>query len=257
MKTDIQNYIEHCLGCQLKKLVRVKTKQPMRIKDTPEASFDKIAMDIVGPLPTTEKGNTCIVTMQDLLTKYVLAVALPKATSENIANALIKHFISIFGSPKVILTDQGANFLSGLMKRVAKKFRIKQCNTTAYHPQSNGSLERSHHTLIEYLKQYATEDEEWDEWLELATCSYNTSIHEGTKHVPYELVFGKLARQPSYEAEEDPSPTYDDYLGELTARSIKSIKWLEIISLSRNNGQKNFTTAELTPKRLTSGNMHI
>lgn len=220
MKNNISEYIQHCLPCHLKKLVRVKTRQPMIITDTPDSAFDKISMDIVGPLPRTEKGNEYILTMQDLLTKYSLAVALSRATSANIADALIKHCICIFGAPKTVLTDQGANFLSSLMKDVAKKFKIKQCRTTAFHPQSNGSLERSHHSLVEYLKQYVNRDDEWDEWLELATFSYNTSVHEGTKHTPFELVFGKLARQPSYDppADNEPSRTYGGYLVELATK---------------------------------------
>lgn len=62
MKGDIQEFIRHCLNCQLKKLVRIKTRQPMVITDTPETAFDKIAMDVVGPLPKTENGNQYILT---------------------------------------------------------------------------------------------------------------------------------------------------------------------------------------------------
>ena len=103
------------------------------------------------------------------------------------------------------------------MKQHSKIYRIKQIRTTAFHPQSNGSIERSNHLLVEYLKQYVNEDEEWDEWLELAAYSYNTSVHEGTQYTPYELFFGKLARQPSSEPfqEDQLSRTYSDYLSEL------------------------------------------
>lgn len=111
------------------------------------------------------------------------------------------------------------------MKQLSKIYRIRQIRTTAFHPQSNGSIERSHHLLVEYLKQYVNEDEEWDEWLELAAYSYNTSVHDGTQYTPYELVFGKLARQPSSEPfqEDQLSRTYSDYLSELMQR-IHSIQ---------------------------------
>ena len=85
------------------------------------------------------------------------------------------------------------------MKRLAKCFRLKQFRTTAFHSQSNGSLERSHRILGEYLKQLVAKNSEWDNWLELAMFWYNTSVHEGTKCTPYELVFGKLALEPSSE----------------------------------------------------------
>lgn len=67
LKTDVQKHIQQCLQCQLKKLVRVKTKQPMIITDTPGSSFDKVAMDIVGRLPKTNRGNEYILTLQDQL----------------------------------------------------------------------------------------------------------------------------------------------------------------------------------------------
>ena len=58
---------------------------------------------------------------------------------------------------QLLLTDQGRNFIGDLMKRIAKIFRIRKFRMTAFHPQSNGSLEQSHHTLGECLKQYTNE----------------------------------------------------------------------------------------------------
>ena len=110
------------------------------------------------------------------------AVPLPNALVTIIADALIKKFICIFGAPKVILTNQGRNFLSSLTQKVAKRFKIKRVKTAAFHPQSNGSLERSHHALGEFLKQYSEKDCEWDQWIEIALFNYNTCIHEGTKN---------------------------------------------------------------------------
>jgi len=89
LKADIQRYIQQCLQCQLKKLVRVKTKQPIMITDIPESSFDKVAMDIVGPLSKTERGNEYILTLQDQLTKFCMGIPLPDQTSETIAEAFI------------------------------------------------------------------------------------------------------------------------------------------------------------------------
>jgi len=126
-----------------------------------------------------------------------MGIPLPDQTLETIAEAFVDRFICVLGAP--ILTDQGRNFVSDLMKKVAKIFRIRKFRTTASYPQSNGSLERSHYALGEYLKQYANEQKQWDRWISLAMFNYNTSVHEATKHIPYELVFGKIARVPSNE----------------------------------------------------------
>jgi len=174
-------------------------------------------MDIVGPIPETSTGNSDILTIQDHLTKFSLAIPLKSITAVNLADALLKYFICIFGAPKTILTDQGTNFMSNLMKRFTKQFKIKQIKTTAFYPQANGALERSHIILIEYLKQYVNKFTEWDELLEYATFSYNTSTHESTGYTLYELVFGKIARQLSSEIiyEKENGRTYNDYLHQL------------------------------------------
>ncbi|XP_011860867.1 PREDICTED: uncharacterized protein LOC105558005 [Vollenhovia emeryi] len=118
-------------------------------------------------------------------------------------------FIQLNGMP----FDQGAQlyFNANLLPK------IQQFRTTAYHPQSNGSIERSHHVLMEYLKTQIDNERNWDNYLSLAMFSYNTSVHEGTKFSPYELVFGKLARLPSSHEpiEENLEPTYREYLTDL------------------------------------------
>ena len=217
MKKDIQAFIQKCRQCQLRKLTRIKTKSPMIITDTPGTAFEKISLDIMGPLPTSTRGYSYILTMQDLLTKYSVAVPLIEANSMSIADAFTKNFICIYGAPKAILTDQGTNFLSSLMRNLTKRFNIKHFKTTAYHPQSNGSLERSHHVLTEYLKNSITNDKEWDEHVALAMFSYNTSVHESTQYSPFQLVFGRLARTPSSHPpiEEEDNETYQQYLADL------------------------------------------
>ena len=124
----------------------------MILTDTPGRAFDKSALDIVGPLPTTREGNTYILTMQDLLTKYFVCEPLKQSTAIKIADAFIKRFICQFGAPRAILTDQGANLTGKFMKAIARKFKIKQFRTTSFHPQTNGSLERSHLVFNRVLK---------------------------------------------------------------------------------------------------------
>lgn len=219
LKEDVQTYIRNCRECQLKKLVRLKTRQPMTLTDTPGAAFDKVSMDIMGPLPTSINGNSYILTIQDLLTKYSLAIPLKQTTAVHTADAFVNRFICTFGSPRAIVTDQGRNFISSLMRNVARKFKIKQCRTTAYRPQSNGSVERSHQVLWDYLKQFV-EKNDWDEYLDLASFSYNTSVHEGTQFTPYELVFGKVAETPisDFSLNAETNETYYLYLTALFDR---------------------------------------
>ena len=100
MKVDIQKYIQGGLQCQIKKLVQVKTKNPMVITDTSTTAFDKISMDIVGPLPETKSGSLYIPTIQVNFTKYSLAIPLSNHQASTIADAFVNKLVCIFGSPK-------------------------------------------------------------------------------------------------------------------------------------------------------------
>ena len=221
MRVQIRKFVRECETCKLNKTIRVKTKLPMKITDTPSEAFEKIEMDIVGPLPRTENGNKYILTIQDNLTKYSEAIPLRSTESTVIASAFAEHFITRFGCPQVIHTDQGSDFTSQVMATFCRIFRIKHLRSTAFHPQTLGSLERSHHVLIQYLKNYC-EKTNWDKWIRFALFSYNTSKHEGTGFTPHELIFGKQARIPSEFAKCQLPLTYNLYLKTLTEKLAKT-----------------------------------
>jgi transposase InsO family protein len=159
------------------------------LTDTPGKAFDKISMDIMRQLPRTHKGNKYILTIQDLLTKYSLGIPIEGITA--VAEAFVKQFICLFGLPRAILTVQGTNFTSALMKKVAKRFRIKQYITTEYYPQSNEFIERSHHLLMKYLKLY----------IDIGT--YHASLYEHlylprNKLLKIHSIFGLLIQRDTY-----------------------------------------------------------
>jgi transposase InsO family protein len=87
----------------------------------------------------TTSGNMYVLTFQDDLSKFVVAIPIPQQDAETIA----KEVVLKFGAPAQILTDQGSNFLSDLFKNTCKLLKIKKIQTTAFHRESNGSLERS------------------------------------------------------------------------------------------------------------------
>ena len=219
MRQDVEKYISKCEKCQKNKLTRI-TKAPMVITDTPTEPFEKCALDIVGPLPETSRRNKYILTFQDLLTKFSKAIPLEDQEANTVAKEFVTRIICEYGIPQRVLTDQGTNFLSQVFKNVCKLLKIEKIQTTAYHPQSNGALERSHRTLAEYLKNFITEDQtDWDEWLPYAMFTYNTTPHSSTGYTPYELVFGRQATLPtSLNQAPQLTYTYDKYAEELRER---------------------------------------
>ena len=224
MFAQIENYIRNCAFCQKNKSL-VNKNIPMKITSTSSKSFEKIFLDIVGPLPSTHKNNKYILTMQCDLTKFSIAIPLPDQEAETVANAFVHNFICVFGSPS-ILTDQGTNFMGKLYKHICKLLRIQKINSSAYHPQTNGALERSHKTIIEYLRNYVEKDPlDWDSWLQFAMFSYNTTPHTSTNFMPYELVFGYKPNIPdSISKNVDLLYNYDDYFYDLKFKLQNSFK---------------------------------
>jgi hypothetical protein len=220
MKEEVEEYVRKCTKCQLNKVLRAKRKAPMEITTTASHPFEKCSLDIVGPLIESETGNKYILTFQDELSKFIVAIPLPQQDAETVAKAFVLNIVLKFGAPATILTDQGSNFLSNLFKNTCKLLGIKKIQTTAFHPESNGGLERSHRVLAEYLRHYVREDQSnWDEFVPYAAYVYNTTIHTATECTPFELVYGFKSEMPSaLRGSPSVQYNYEDYLTELKGR---------------------------------------
>ena len=114
--------------------------------------FERIILDCVGPLPKTKTGYRFLLTIVCAATRYPEAVPLRSLKAKPVVKALV-HFFSTFGLPKVIQTDQGSNFLSRLFKQVLQQLSKHQ-TSSAYHPESQGALERFHQTLKSMFRTY-------------------------------------------------------------------------------------------------------
>ena len=242
MRTDIGKFIATCSICQKNKNNSI-TKIPMKITDTPSKPFEKVALDIVGPLPETCSGNKYILTFQDNFSKFLLAIPIMNQEAKTIADVFARKVICLFGTPTILLTDQGSNFLSEVFKKTCKLLKIKMIQTTAYHPESNGSLERSHRTLGNYLRSYVNGDQEnWDTWLDFASFCHNTTPNTSTKHTPHEILFGYKPELPAAITKTiDPIYNFDDYVIELKARLQNGYeKVRQNLIESKNNNKKHY-----------------
>ncbi|KAJ8884985.1 hypothetical protein PR048_011181 [Dryococelus australis] len=110
---------------------------------TPSAFWEKYSLDVVGPLTKTEDGNNLM----------------KGQTTESIAKAFVKNVILKYGIPQVLLSDQGLNLNGKLFQRICRLLKIEKIKTTAYHPQSNGSLQRYHKVLGKYLQHFISRNQ--------------------------------------------------------------------------------------------------
>ena len=110
IKKEVQEYVKKCAKCQLNKTLRPKGKAPMEITTTARHPFEKCALDIVGPMTETMSGNKYVLTFQDDMSKYLVAIPIPQKDAENTAREFVLNIVLKFGAPAQILTDQGSNF---------------------------------------------------------------------------------------------------------------------------------------------------
>ena len=156
--------------------------------------MERVAMDILDPLPETARGNKYILVIGDYFTKWKEAHAMPNMEAATIARIIVNEFVCRFGIPKQLHTNQGRNFESSLIKEVCKILGIVKTRTTPYHPQSGGMIERFNRTVLNMLSTVVSEDKkDWDLHLPTLMLAYRTSPHETTGATPFSLVYGREA----------------------------------------------------------------
>uniref|UniRef100_A0A8C1MIS2 Gypsy retrotransposon integrase-like protein 1 n=1 Tax=Cyprinus carpio TaxID=7962 RepID=A0A8C1MIS2_CYPCA len=185
-----------CMACPTCQRTSPRTPPPSPLIPLPiiEVPFERIGMDLVGPLPKSARGHEHILVILDYATRYPEAIPLRKATAKAIAQELFL-LSSRVGLPSQILTDQGTPFMSRVMADLCKLLKIKQLRTTVYHPQTDGLVERFNQTLKQMLRRVAAEDRrDWDKMLPYVLFGIREVPQASTGFTPFELLFGRQPR---------------------------------------------------------------
>ena len=184
--------------------------------------FDHVGVDVI-KFPCSSRGKRYAVVFIDYLTKWPEVFATSDQTSVTIAQLLVEHVISRHGVPSELLSDRGTAFLAKLMLDVYKLMGIRKSNTTAYHPQTDGLVERFHRTLTDMLAKSAQQGgKDWDLRLPYVLFAYRTSPQTSTGESPFYLLYGRDPHLPSDSALNAPKDrrmmNLNDYKAELTTR---------------------------------------
>ena len=161
-----------------------------------EASFERIAMDVAGPLPRSRRGHQYILVVCDYATRYPEAMALRKVDAGSVANQLIQFFARV-GIPREILSDQGTNFMLQLLRELYNLLNIRPIRTSLYHPQTDGFVERFNKTLKSLLRKLINkEGRDWDQLLPYVLFAYCEVPQSTTGFSPFELLYGREVQGP-------------------------------------------------------------
>ena len=135
-----RNVHQHCKTCPQCVMVTRPGHPPLRTIPVSKP-FQIMGIDIMD-LPKTSQGNKHVVVVQDFPSKWPFVFTVPDQKTHCIARLIVEHTVPVVGVPKALLSDQDTNLLSHLMQDVCGLLGIEKLNTTAYHPQCNGLVER-------------------------------------------------------------------------------------------------------------------
>ncbi|KAJ8037468.1 hypothetical protein HOLleu_18285 [Holothuria leucospilota] len=220
-RKEVEEYCNDCQKCASRKGAWKKPRAGMQtyIVGTPML---RCALDIMGPLPMSYQGNKYILVVADYFTKWTEAFAMPDQEASTVADILVKQFICRFGIPQELHSDQGRQFESLLFQEMCKLLDIEKTRTTAFHPQSDGMVERFNRTLEDMLALVVEPNQkDWDTWLPYLMLAYRSAIHESTGYTPSELMLGRTVTLPydgmvtAPPVEEDMPKSYPEYITKL------------------------------------------
>ena len=253
-RSTVEEWCKKCNVCNSRKSLpkkRCAPLQPIQIDDPLKC----VAMDILGPLPTTARGNKYVLAVGDYFTKWTEAYPMTDSEATTVARLLVNEFICRFGVPEQLLTDQGRNFESTLIKQICQLLGIRKTRTTPYHPQSDGMVERFNRTLLSMLSVAVEESEgDWDLKIPTIMFAYRSSVHESTGESPFCLMFGceaplpvdvmyKLAR--NNESPKSPAKTRQTYCANV---SVKLMQGFALIWRNSETSRSHTTTLKCTAK---------
>ena len=198
MYHDIVQYVKSCVDCQASKRSYIKNKPPLCPLPQPEL-FQRWHMDFLGPLEKSVEGNQYVLILVDAYSHWVEGFPMKTMEAQEVAKILFREVITRYGTPKTLLTDRAPNFIGKIMQSLCSLFQITKLNTSAYHPQTNSTVERFNSYLGATLRAMCgdTNTHKWDTYLYGALSAFRiTPSTQSTQFSPYFLLFKRECRLP-------------------------------------------------------------
>lgn len=195
MRVDIRKYVRTCENCQKQKPEQKLPRGQMHFR-IPKGPWYQITADLIGPFPRSTRGYRSVLVIQDTFTKWIEIAPIRLATAKEVKERFQEIIMLRYGSPSLIITDNGTQFVSHLFRKITTEWNIEHQLTAPYSPQSN-PVERSNRVLKTMIRQFIHDNHRhWDRHLNEFRLAMNTAIHESTGFTPAFLNFGRELRLP-------------------------------------------------------------
>ncbi len=238
MSKNVAAWCRDCQDCQRGKVHR-QPATPVQPIPIPAERFTHVHVDIVGPLPASEKGHVYLLTAIDRSTRWVEAMPLRNMEASTCADAFFAGWVARFGVPTQVTTDRGTQFTSATWTSMCSRLGITHILTTAYHPQSNGMVERVHRQIKAALRARGAANT-WHLHLPWVLMGLRAAPKENSAVSSAELVLGAPLKMPGQlgdaPAQQQPPPSPRTYAAATNTppRHLQDAQWVYL----RKGGQQ-------------------
>ncbi|CAI5661042.1 unnamed protein product [Oreochromis niloticus] len=195
-RRDVEDFCRSCDACSSYKGPQEQCRAQLQQQPAGDP-MERVAVDVMGPFPRTDRGNCYVLVAMDYFTKWPEAYAIPDQEAETVAEALVEGMFSHFGTAETLHSDQGRNFESKVFAAMCECLGIKKTRTTPLHPQSDGLVERFNRTLAQQLAIVKEHQRDWDYHLPLILMAYRSAVQDSTQCTPGLLMLGRELRTPA------------------------------------------------------------
>ncbi|KAJ9518314.1 hypothetical protein QJQ45_010218 [Haematococcus lacustris] len=199
MRSEVRHYVANCDACQRNKSVNTKPGGLLMPLAIPYDRWESITMDLITKLPTGDHGYDAIAVFVDRLSKMVHFVPCKESmNAKGFARLFIDNVFKHHGVPREIISDRGSHFTNQFWSSILKLLGVKECKSSAYHPESDGQTERYNRTLEEMMRHYISPAQhDWPLHLALAEFAVNNSWQESIQSTPFLVNTGQSPLTPT------------------------------------------------------------
>ena len=193
-----QKVLEYTTSCDTCQRVKQNSHKKAPLHPMPLVKhFERVHMDILGPLPQAEDKSKYVLLIVDSFSKWPEAFPLKDQEAVTIAKTLYKEIFTRYGAIKTLISDRGANFMSKIVQSLCNLFQIKRQHTSSFHPQTNSACERYNSFIAQTLRAYINKSQtNWPELLPGILMAFRLTPAKGTKFAPHKLLFGRDINLP-------------------------------------------------------------
>ena len=192
MAREVSEYVRQCPNCQMQKREANKPPRFRSSMEDPSGPFERMSVDTLGPFPPDAKGMTLVLVFVDYFTRWAVCVPVREQSANTVARVLLEQVVYKYGVPRFLLSDRGSNYIGAVLTELRQMIGVHALQSTAFHPQTNGLVERLNHTLVQCLSLICNlKKENWSEYIHAAAFAYNTCAQERVDESPFYLVYGR------------------------------------------------------------------